>query len=63
MKNVTKKNMENVKLPKLVQKNWQPRDRNLAKGQDFTNVMSKRRRTGIAPNKTEENYSKYKQRQ
>lgn len=63
MKNVTKKNMENVKLPKLVKKNWQPRDRNLAKGQDFTNVMSKRRRRGIAPNKTEENYSKYKQRQ
>ena len=63
MKNVTKKNMENVKLPKLVQKNWQPRDRNLAKGQDFTNVMSKRRRRGITPNKTEENYSKYKQRQ
>lgn len=62
MKNITKKNMENVKLPKLVQKNWQPRDRNLAKGQDFTNVMSKRRRS-IAPNKTEENYSKYKQRQ
>ena len=62
MKNITKKNMENVKLPNLVQKNRQPRDRNLAKGQDFTNVMSKRRR-GIAPNKTEENYSKYKQRQ
>ena len=40
MKNVTKKNMENVKLPKLEQKNWWSRNKNLMKGQGFTNMMS-----------------------
>ena len=55
LKNVTKKNMEKVKLPKLVKETWWPTKRKSGKGPGFYQNYKSKQRRGVAANKAEEN--------